>query len=114
MGADKSTFGEPSNLLMKGGKARAGNRGIKTQLKGIKYLTGDPGTRYSDSYRIKNISEVRKLCTSTTNLPQLAWSMSLRPEDPAKHKKFSSTKQSTAANSKKKKKAAFDNNDLTT
>lgn len=62
VGADKSSFPAPPRLSKKPIDRS------KSALKNIKYLSGDPGTAYSDKYRMKNIGEVRTIGTKTSNV----------------------------------------------
>ena len=79
--ADKPVFGDSASLAS---FTRRGKKNLLTQAKTMeKYIRLDPESRYSDKYRIKNISEVRKLVggQGKTALPSLHWCTSLRKAD---------------------------------
>jgi len=95
---DKPSFGEPPVSLLGKGKSRQLTNQEKTTMKNLKYLSSDAGTPYTGQYRIKNVGEVRNLKTSTSNLPQLAWAVSLRPEDPSKLKRIAANAQKRQQN----------------
>ena len=75
--ADKPTFGEANSLVLLGKKGMKSAANKPTE----KYIRLDPESRYSDKYRIKNISEVRKLVGGKPSLPSLHWCMNLRSTD---------------------------------
>lgn len=79
VGINKSSFGDADKLPTKlklGGSSE----------KNVKYLSCDPGTKYTNSYKEKNISDIRQLSTKTSNVQTLLWQTSLRGENFNRHK----------------------------
>ena len=49
-------------------------------MKAIKYISCDPGTKYSTNFKQKNACEVRRLETKGTHVSVLNWQLALRPD----------------------------------
>ena len=57
----------------------------KNERMKVRFLSCDPGVRYSSNFRQKNNNEVRNLTVKhATHVQTLAWQTALRPDNPKK------------------------------
>ena len=75
----RSGKGSRKNLVYEDEKKEAERR--KTN-EAVRFLSCDPGVRYSSNFRQKNMNNVRELHSKTnTHVQALAWSTGLRPDN---------------------------------
>ena len=53
-------------------------------MKNSRFLSCDPGTKFSNKYRTKNMADCRQLVHGQTHVSTLNWQVGLRDENPKK------------------------------